>query len=157
MDNNIKKANSIYNSLCSYLEKKNLSFKRDEENLSAFLTFETNDIPIEIIVDVDTELQIISLLSFLPFKMDENKLIEGSIATSCVNCCLIDGSFDYDVDTGTICFRISSSFLESLIADDVFHYMFTIAINTIDDYNEQFLFLNKDKIKIDEFLNLLKD
>ena len=155
MDNDMKKAISVFNALCSYLKKNDLSFDADEETLSVSLGFYTNDISVDFIINVDAQRQIFYVNSTLPFKMSKGNIKDGAVATSCVNESLLAGSFDFDVDTGSIRFRMVNCFKESLISEDVFDYALHVSLNTIDEFNDKFLLLEEGKLSVNDFFDLL--
>ena len=111
------------------------------------------DLPMDFIVRFDPEYQIIRLQSLLPFKMSEDKRVEGAIATNTINFMLADGSFDYDFGDGAIAFRLTSSFRNSLIDDDLLAYMIDVSCHTIDEYNDQLLMLSKGKLKLSDMFD----
>ena len=106
----------------------------------------------EFIVHCDADRQLIRLMSFLPFKISDAKRVEGAIATCHANYLLADGSFDYNLGDGTIIFRMTSSFRESLVGDELFKYMIHVACITVDKYNDQFLMISKGNLSITDFI-----
>ena len=111
-----------------------------------------DDIPMDFIIHCDADRQLIRLMSFLPFKISEEKRIDGAIATSYANFLMADGSFDYNLGDGSILFRMTSSFRESLVGEDLFMYMIHIACVTVDEYNDQFLMISKGNLTIADFI-----
>ena len=138
----LKVAKEAYETLCSTLDSMKFNYKRDDDKLMVFFGVSGEDIPMEFIVHCDADRQIIRLMSFLPFKMNEDKRIDGAVATCQVNYLLADGSFDYNVGDGTIIFRMTSSFRASLVGTELFKYMFQVAWSTVDKYNDQFMMIS---------------
>ena len=101
---------------------------------------------------VDADRQLIILLSVMPFVAPDTKRLDVAIATSIVNNKLVDGSFDYDVTSGHMIFRMTSSFIESEIDSEVFTYMLMVSCHTIDEYNDKFFMLGKGMLSINQFL-----
>ena len=106
----------------------------------------------DLIIRINTEYQIIRLQSLLPFKMDESKRIEGSIATNYINYSLAMGSFDYNVADGSIAFRLVQSFRNSYISSEICNFIIDMACYTIDRYNDKLLVLSKGNISVSEFI-----
>ena len=104
------------------------------------------------LIIIDAERQLVRLLSLLPFQMNSDKRVEGALATCIINYLLADGSFDFDLDEGHIMFRLTASFRESLLGEELFKYMVSIACHTIDKYNDQLSDLNDGKISLEQFL-----
>ena len=79
--------------------------------------------------------------------------MEGAIATCAASYGLADGSFDYDLSDGQITFRMTASFRESEIGEELLQYMVSCACVTVDEYNDKFLAIDKGLISIDDFIN----
>jgi hypothetical protein len=90
----------------------------------------------------------------MPFNMPEDKRIDGALAICAANFGLIDGSFDYDLSDGQIVFRLTSSYRESLLSEELFKYMVMVSAGTIDKYNDRLFMLAKDMITLEKFLEL---
>lgn len=134
------------------MEHHDWHFKKDEENLTIECGAQGDDLPMEITIVVDPERMLIILMSHLPFVMSEDKRLDTAVAVSAVNFALVDGSFDYDIKSGHMIFRMSNSFRESLIGEDLFIYMILVSCHTIDEYNDKFLMLSKGIITLEQFI-----
>ena len=100
---------------------------------------------------LSSDRQLIRLLSPIPVTFEGDKRIEGAIATCQANYRIADGSFDFDFKQGRILFRMTSSYIDSLISKDVFKYMVAVASYTVDEYNDKFFMLAKGQLPIEEF------
>ena len=147
----LKNAQSVYKTLCEELDGKNLRYEKHIEDLVVTFTMKGDDLPIQIIVNIDAERQLVRLLSPIPVTFGDDKRMEGAIATCQVNYLLADGSFDYDYKQGKVIFRMTSSFIDSLISKELFEYMIAVACYTVDDYNDKFLMLAKGALALDAF------
>ncbi len=145
-------ARAVYNDLCAMIKERNWSFETDEENLTIHMTVMGEDIPMYLVLAVDVPLQMIRLLSPLPFKMCEDKRVEGAIATCVANYDMADGSFDYYLEDGTIAFRMTASFRESKIESALFQYLIDCSCAMVDHYNDKFLAINKGLVSISDFV-----
>jgi hypothetical protein len=123
-----------------------------EDELKIMFGVGGDDLPMNFLIIIDAERQLVRLLSLLPFKMNSDKRVEGAVATCVINYVLADGSFDFDLDEGHIMFRLTASFRESLLGEELFKYMVSIACHTIDKYNDQLSDLNDGKISLEQFL-----
>ena len=148
----MERAAKVYETLCAALDSHNWKYKRDDENLKIDSAAQGDDLPMEFTIRIDAERQLILLLSHLPFVIAEEKRLDTAIAVSIVNNDLVDGSFDYDIAGGHMFFRMTSSFIESDIGNDLFTYMLMCSLHTIDEYNDKFLLLSKGAIGLDSFL-----
>ncbi len=145
-------AKQVYQTLCDAIEKRNWKFGKDEEKLLVHFGVRGDDILMNFILVVDAERQLIRLLSPMPFKMSENKRMEGAIATCAATYGMADGSFDYDLATGEIVFRMTASFRESEIGEGLFQYMISCSCAMVDKYNDKFLGIDKGEISIADFI-----
>lgn len=145
-------AKQVYQTLCEAIERREWNFGKDEEKLLVHFGVSGDDIPMQFILIVDAERQLIRLMSPMPFKMSESKRMEGAIATCAASFGMADGSFDYDLSDGTIVFRMTASFRESLIGEGLFQYMISCSCAMVDKYNDQFLAINKGLMSIADFI-----
>ena len=152
-DKKLKNAQNMYKTLCAMLDEKELKYEKHENDLVVTFTLGGEDIPMQFVLNVDAERQLIRLLSPIPVIFGEDKRIEGAIAACQANYGIADGSFDFDFKQGRIIFRMTSSFIDSLISKDVFEYMIAVAGYTVDEYNDKFFMLAKGKLSIKEFFN----
>ena len=145
-------AKEAYNTLCRALDNIGWKYNKIEDELKIMFGVGGEDIPMNFLVIIDAERQLVRLLSLLPFQMKSDKRVEGALATCIINYLLADGSFDFDLDEGHIMFRLTASFRESLLGEELFKYMVSIACHTIDKYNDQLCDLNDGKISLEQFL-----
>ena len=145
-------AKEAYNTLCRSLDNIGWTYKRMDDELKLMFGVGGDDIPMNFLIIIDADRQLVRLLSLLPFQMNSDKRIEGALATCVINYALADGSFDFDLDEGHILFRMTASFRESLLGEELFKYMVSIACHTIDKYNDQICDLNDGKITFEEFI-----
>ena len=66
---------------------------------------------------------------------------------------LVDGSFDFDMAEGRISFRLTTSYIESILGKKLFEYMLMVSASTIDEYNDKFLMISKGMISFEQFLD----
>ena len=151
-DKFVAKAKEVYAILCQALDNRNWTYEKEEDQLLVHFGVNGDDIPMQFVMFVDPEKQLITSMSPLPFKMSDEKRIEGAIATCVATFGMADGSFDYDLSTGRISFRITASYRNSAIGDGLFQYMMSCACAMVDEYNEKFLAIDKGMMDIGEFI-----
>ena len=145
-------AKTVFTTLCDVMERRGWKYEKDEKDLTVHFIVSGDDIPMQFILVIDAERQLIRLMSPLPFKMSEDKRIDGAIATCAASFGLADGSFDYDLTEGRIIFRMTASFRESLIGEELFHYMIECSFVTVDEYNDKFLAIDKGLLSVSDFI-----
>ena len=149
----MQEAQKVYATICSAIENRNWKYEKDEEKLVAFFGVNGDDIPMQIILMVDAKRQVIRLVSAMPFKMSEEKRVEGALAVCAASYNLADGNFDYDLGTGTIMFRLNLSYMGSQIGEGAIQYMISCACAMVDMYNEKFLSIPKGVLSINDFIS----
>jgi hypothetical protein len=152
-----KKAAEIFATLCSMLDNIGWSYEKIEEKLMIKSGVKGDDLPIEFAVMVRPRNEVVQLLSAMPFHMPEDKRVEGALAVCAANFGIIDGSFDYDLSDGQILFRLTSSYRDSLLSEELFKYMIMVSAGTIDKYNDRFFMLAKGMIDVQKFLEMEHD
>ena len=152
----LQKARLVYNNLINMLNTRNWKYERHDDDLIIKSGIKGEDLPINFILLVKPQNQVVQFISSLPFNIPEDKRVEAAIAVCVANYGLIDGSFDYDVNDGEIRFRLTSSYRDSYLGADLFEYMIMCAASTVDDYNDRFFMLSKGMISIEDFMNMEK-
>jgi hypothetical protein len=152
-EKSLKNAQKVYKTLCDALDGWKWHYTKNNDDLKVRFTVEGDDIPMEFNIFVDPERQLVRLLSLMPFRFSEDKRVEGAVATCYANFKFADGSFDYDMEDGSVFFRLTSSFRDSLISVDALQYMINCACYSVDEYNDKFLMISKGALSITDFLN----
>ncbi len=148
-----KAALAVYATLCQALDARQWKYDKDEEKLVVLFGVNGDDIPMRFIIGVDQERQMIRLVSPLSFKMSEGKRIEGAIAACVATCSMADGCFDYDLSDGQIVFRMTAFYHDCQIGQGLFQYMISCACTMVDEYNDQFLAIDKGLLSIPDFIS----
>lgn len=149
---NMQKAKQVYNTLIRMLDTRDWKYEKHEEDLLIKSGIKGDDLPIEFIVVVKPKNQVVQFLSRLPFNMPEDKRVDGALAVCVANYGLIDGSFDYDLSDGEITFRLTSSYRESTLGEDLFEYVIMCAAITVDNYNDKFFMISKGMMTVQQFI-----
>ncbi|MBQ7906527.1 MAG: hypothetical protein IJ309_00985 [Clostridia bacterium] len=149
----LMKAKSVYNNMVSSLKERNWNFDEKEEDLLIVSGIKGDDLPIEFIVEVKAEQEVVQFLSRLPFAISEDKRVDGAIAVCVANNGLICGSFDYDIGSGEIIFKLANCYKGSSLGADIFEHIIMLAASTIDNYNDKFFMLSKGAISLEDFIN----
>lgn len=147
-----QQALKTFETICAMLDAREWKYDRDDENMRIICRVTGEDLPVDVVFLVQEKQQVVTLLSPLPFKMAEEKRVDGALAVAVANYGLINGTFDYDLRDGEIRFRMVSSFLESDLNAELFAYMLICSVSTVDDYNDKFMMLNKGLMTLEQFI-----
>ena len=148
----MERAKKAYATLCEALDARNWKYEKVDDDLLVHFSVNGDDLPIQYIIFVDVDRQLIRLLSHMPFDMSEDKRVDGAIATCHATYGLRDGSFDYDLSDGKIVYRMTSAFLDNEVPVSLIQYMIDFTGAVVDKYNDKFFALNKGFLTIEKFL-----
>ena len=148
----MERSKKVYATLCEALDERNWKYEKVDDDLLVHFSVNGDDLPIQYIIFVDVDRQLIRLLSHMSFDMSEDKRIDGAIATCHATYGLRDGSFDYDLSDGKIVQRMTSAFLDNEVPVSVIQYMIDFTGAVVDKYNDKFFALNKGFLTIEKFL-----
>ena len=151
----LEQAKAAFITLCKTMEHHEWNCHKNEEQLYIECAAQGEDLPMDITVFVDPNKLVAVLLSRLPFAIPENICLDAAVAVSVINEHLVDGCFDFDLSTGNMFFRVTNSFMESTVSEDVFSYMLMCSCATIDEYNDKILMLAKGLISIEQFIAMI--
>ncbi|MCM1306958.1 MAG: YbjN domain-containing protein [Bacteroides sp.] len=155
-ETDLKQAQNVYKALCEMLDEREWHYEKFDEDLTVKCGVQGDDLPMEMLIEVDKTRQLVTLLSFMPFAIPENRRTALAVAVAQANNGMVDGSFDFDYARGKIIFRMTTSYRASLIGKELFAYMLACAGYTIDEYNDKFLTVAKNEMSIDEILEYIK-
>lgn len=150
----LKRAQKLYDTICQTLDNRNWKYEKDENNLLIGFGVNGDDIPMAFVIVVDPERQLIRCLCRLDTKFENEYIGLGNIACCYFTYMLADGSFDYDFMGNTVTFRITASFMDSIISEDLINYLIDTACNTVDDYNHHFDALAKGDMTLEELFEI---
>ena len=153
----MQQSKNVYESICSMLDNLEWKYTRHDEDLTITCGVRGDDLPMEMIIIVSPQSQVVSLYPPMPFDIPENKRVDLAVAICMINNNFVNGSFDYDISDGSIRFRLVSSFRESLLSEELFKYMVLVSTQTIDDYNDKFLMLAKDMMTLEQLAKFIME
>jgi len=148
----MKMGQNVYETICKMFDDRGFRYERHDEDLVITSTVSGEDIPMDMLFIVRPERQIVQLLSPLPFKIPDEKTVDLALAVTHANDGLIDGSFDFDMAKGRIDFRLTSSYIESILGKELFEYMLMVSAHTVDEYNDKFMMIAKGMYSLEDFI-----
>ncbi|MBQ4040153.1 MAG: hypothetical protein IJC91_03360 [Oscillospiraceae bacterium] len=146
-------AKKVYETICGAIEARGWKYEKIDDELLVHFNVSGDDLPVQYLIFVDAERQLIRLLSPMPFDMVEEKRVDGAIATTFATYGLTDGSFDYDVSNGKIVYRMTAAFLDNEVSPALVHYMIDFTGVVVDKYNDKFFAINKGFLSIEDFIS----
>jgi hypothetical protein len=149
------KAKEVYASMCKVLEDLNWKHEQDQEKMCLRFTVRGDDIPMSFVLYVDPKPGFIRLISWLPFEITKEKMIDAAVATCAINFRLKNGTFDFDLSDGSIGFRLSQAYFDSSIGNDVLKHMVFLSCHIVDEYNDKYMMLSKGSMSLKDFLDFI--
>jgi len=151
-ENKQQKALEIYRLITGTMDAEGWKYKGDEAELTIESGARGEDIPIDLNIHLDVDRQFVMLLSQMPFLTPEDKRLEMAVAVSAINYRLVDGSFDFDIKSGRMFFRMTVNYRDSRLSRDLVMYLLLVSCRTVDDYNDTLLLLSAGKLSLEDFL-----
>ncbi|HAM69414.1 MAG TPA: hypothetical protein DCP68_07360 [Ruminococcus sp.] len=148
----MKMGQNVYETICKMFDDRGFRYERHDEDLVITSTVSGEDIPMDMLFIVRPERQIVQLLSPMPFKIPDEKTVDLALAVTHANDGLIDGSFDFDMAKGRINFRLTASYIESILGKELFEYMLMVSAHTVDEYNDKFMMIAKGMYSLEDFI-----
>ena len=88
----------------------------------------------------------------MPFVIAPERRSDAAMAVIAANHGLIDGSFDLNMQSGELYFRLTSAFMGTVLTEELFSYLMFVSAETIDRFNDRFEALNSGKLDLAGFL-----
>lgn len=142
----------VYETFCNALKADGWNFTAHDEDMAITCGARGDDLPMELLVRIDCDRALITILSIIPTTFDEDKRVEGNLAVCVANQGMVHGCFDYDNTKGKIYFRLSNSFMGCKIGAELCTYMIYCACSTVDNYNDKFLMMSKGMMTLEQFI-----
>ena len=156
MSDKYEQAMRVFEDMCSLCDEMEIKYERHEDKMYINFTVVGDDLPMRMFLFINPEREMIRLLSPMPFSVPEDKMAEMAMAVCAANLTLMDGSFDYILEEGNIDFRLTASYIDSIIGKELFRYMIAVSANNADRYNDKFLMLSKGVITLEQFVESIQ-
>lgn len=148
----MKMGQNVYETICAMFDELEYKYERHDDDLVITCSVRGDDLPMDILFAVRPKRQIVQLISPMPFNVPEDKRFDIALATTVVNNRLVDGSFDFNMANGKVSFRLTASYIESILGKELFQYMLMVSASTIDAYNDKFFMISKNMMSFEQFL-----
>lgn len=147
-----KAAKRIFDDYCKALDDNGWKYDKDESDLTISYSVRGDDLPMQFIIIIDSERQLVRVLSKLPVTAPPERITDIAIAVSQTNYMLADGSFDLNVLNGSIYFRMVASYRDCVLSREAYLFLINCATQIIDEYNDKFDDIAKGNITGKEFI-----
>lgn len=148
----LQNAKTAYTKLCESMDALEWNYTKNEENLVIECSARGEDLPMDLVIRCDVEMQLIQIFSHLPFSVPEDKLLDFAVVISVINNKMVDGCFDYNITDGNLFFRMTNSFMDNTLSFETIKYLVFCSCATIDSYNDKLLMVAKGMLTMEQFL-----
>ena len=156
-DDNIRQAQTVFEICKSALDDSEWNYDHNDEEMWITCTYTGEDLPIDLYIKVNAKRQMIIISSRIPVIFPEDKIIDAALACSMINSSIVDGSFDLNVKTGKVYYRMTGCFLESLISKGFFDYMMVNSLRVVEEFNDKLFTLAKGITDLKQSAKLFSD
>lgn len=144
----------VYANLCKAFELIEFQFGRNEEKLSVSCVCSGDDMRINVFMRVDPESRCVTFFSAMPFTVKKEKIGEVGLALCHINNKLKFGKFDIDTQTGAMDYNFCNYYDEgSPSSPELIKDILSLALHTVDKYNDKFAGLNSGQLSLTDFLD----
>ena len=154
-DNQLKQAKRAYKTLCEMLDAEKWVYDKNEEKMSISTTAHGDGLNIDVRMHIDAERYLAVFYSTLPFTVPQKRRAAVAVAVGQINHCICNGSFDFKYADGTVVFRITSSYRDSLVGKEFFKYLLFCACGTVDDYTNKLMVVANNEASNDEVVKYI--
>ena len=151
-----ERAAQVYQLIKSHLTSKGIRYDPHDDDQVITMTAQGDDLPMPVLIRVIGEREVLHIASPLPGKVPEDKRIDAAVALAAINNHLMNGSFDLDLDSGLIVYRVCQSFHDNDISEEQIHYLLAIVFITTDEYNDTLFMLAKGAMTLEQLLEKVK-
>ena len=153
-----KRAEQAFKVFCGYFDGRNLKYttEKTETGYKINISGKGDDLNMSFGIYFNAKYQLISVLSQMPFNVEKDRIADGAVACAIITDNLREGSFDFNLDSGAIFFRITSSFMGMDVSKDLCAHLFEISTYTVDRYNDKLFMLAKGAYSTSELYKFVK-
>lgn len=153
----LKNARFVFDTICKMLDDAGLAYESNPDKLHVFSGSKTEVASFDFYITVLEDKEIVLLLSRFPIRIPPEKSVDIALAVSILNNIVNNGCFDYNILAGTVIFRMTTSFSNSLISPEAFKYMFFTAFDSVDYVKDKLIAVADGDISIEEFYDFFKN
>lgn len=132
-----------FETLCNMLERNDIEYSRNDERIAVHCTVAGRDIPIHLMFAIHPYKMLVTLYALMPITVEPHKAADMGIAVCLANKSLADGCFVYDIDDGSMFFKMTTSYRDSEVSEENFEYMLSTAADIVDEYYPKLMHISQ--------------
>ena len=106
-----------------------------------------------ILIKARPESAALSFYFDLPFKVPDSKRVDMAVAICVANYGIINGAFDFDIESGTVWFRMCQSYCDGYPSRETAKYMIKTGFAMMEYYEPSFQKICRGTISIEQFMD----
>lgn len=148
------RARMAYDNLRAHIDGRGWQHQDFDDQLSLRCSVNGQDLVMDILLHVNPDFELVTLLSRLPFNAPQELQMEFAIASNILNSNIIDGSFDFNIYSGEMMFRLSCSYIDRELTNGLIEYIINCSLDTIDAANDKLKSLADKTIDLEQFAHM---
>lgn len=148
-------AQNVYKQLGNYLANQDIKYDHNDEEMNIWFAMRGDDLRILLDITIDEKNQMVKVLSPLEFKIPQELCEDVALVINQLNFMIINGSIDFDFETGSLAYRINATFEDSIIGDGTLHYLIGTAVNTVEEFNDKLYMIANGAMTCKQYLDKL--
>jgi len=145
-EKDLKVAQGLYDTYCKVLEDLGFTFEKKPEDYLAIVRISGKDMPHRVIFRINTQAEVIHLIEYLPFEIDEAYVKEVALAMGYINNTIVTGKVSL-TPKNEVLFEMTNFYTESLISKALIEKMLRWFVLIVEDYDDKIAAVNKGYIK----------
>lgn len=141
----------VYQTAIKAFDELKWHYNRDDENQVITCNVKGDDLTIKIFFRVMTNQNTMYVLSEMPFSIKEDKRMEMCVATTIANNTMLNGSFELNIETGYLGFKVLCPFDGMTPTTEVCKHLIGLTCNMTDIYNDKFLAVANGGMTLNQF------
>ena len=154
-----KQAEAVYDTVCRALEgmgMKILKDRNEDGSLVAVSRVISDEFKLTLILMVRHQIDTITLIAGLPLTVPLKLRMWMAAAVCTVNGAIFEGNFNYDMEAGSVLYRLTENYLDTQIGEKQIRSMVTKAVRTIDIYGIKMRRFCEEIVTLEEFIEDVK-
>ena len=155
-ERNLKRADSVFNSICKMMDDNNWEYDADSESISILISFQKETLPVDLQISILSDRELVFIISKLPIEVPKKARIDMACAVSILNYAINFGCFEYDINSGIVKFRMTTSYANSIISPNALHDMILTAVTSIEQVNDKLKAIADLEMTAQEFYDFMR-
>lgn len=149
-DEKMEMGRTVYNTICAALDEAEIKYDRHDETLFIDFRYKGEDMIHNQFILVNPEREAIQWIDRLPFAISSEKSAEMALAVCTVNDRLLAGRFSYN-GKEQLQFEMTQLYTGGLVSKALIKRITFMCYQTVEDFDDKFMALNKGYLKINDF------